>query len=162
MQGFFSPLPYSRTLRQLGSIACAALFLAACSSGGGGEGGTSPTASSSSGTFVDSPVQGLGYHALPSGLVGKTDATGQYQYMPGDMVTFDIGGRVIGTVLSGPQVTALSIFDATSVADLSVVNLSRLLLTLGGLPNSNNVIVLPSPLPANLPQTLPNFSDPTP
>lgn len=35
MQGFFSTLPYLRTLKQLGSIACAALFLAACSSGGG-------------------------------------------------------------------------------------------------------------------------------
>ena len=34
MQGFFSTLPYLRTLKQLGSIACAALFLAACSSGG--------------------------------------------------------------------------------------------------------------------------------
>src|SRR6266850_7850344 len=118
MQGFFSPLPYSRTLRQLGSIACAALFLAACSSGGGGEGGgTSPTASSSSGTFVDSPVQGLGYQALPSGLVGKTDATGQYQYMLGDMVTFDIGGRVIGTALGGPEITVLSVFGATSITD---------------------------------------------
>jgi len=119
MQGFFSPLPYSRTLRQLGSIACAALFLTACSSGGGGEGGgTSPTASSSSGTFVDSPVQGLGYQALPSGLVGKTDATGHYQYMPGDMVSFDIYGRPIGgAVAAGSVVTVLSVFDATSITD---------------------------------------------
>lgn len=44
MQGFVSTLPYSRTLRQLGSIACAALFLAACSSGGGDGGGGAPPA----------------------------------------------------------------------------------------------------------------------
>ena len=35
MQRFPPTLPYSRTLRQHGSMACAALFLAACSSGGG-------------------------------------------------------------------------------------------------------------------------------
>src|SRR5262245_40825796 len=65
VQGVFFTLPFPRTLRQLGSIVCAALILAACSSGGGDEGGgTSPAASSSSGTFVDSPVQGLGYRAL--------------------------------------------------------------------------------------------------
>ena len=47
MQGFFSALPYVRTLKQLGSIACAALLLAACSSGGGeGGGGSTPSAAS--------------------------------------------------------------------------------------------------------------------
>src|SRR6266850_7524244 len=161
MQGFFSPLPYSRTFRQLGSIACAALFLAACSSGGGGGGGgTSPTASSSSGTFVDSPVQGLGYHALPSGLVGKTDATGHYQYMPGDMVSFDIYGRPIGgAVAAGPEITVLSVFGATSITDPHVVSLSQLLLTLGGIPTGQNPIQLPATIPARLPNPL-NFSDP--
>lgn len=59
MQGFFSTLPCSRTLRQLGSIACAALFLAACSSGGGG--GTPPAASVTiSGTAAaGAPVVGV-------------------------------------------------------------------------------------------------------
>ena len=46
MQSFFSALPCSRTLRQLGSIACAALLLAACSSSGGGGGGGTPPAAS--------------------------------------------------------------------------------------------------------------------
>lgn len=51
MQDFFSTLPYSRTLRQLGSIACAALLLVACGKGGGdGGGGTTPGAVSISGT----------------------------------------------------------------------------------------------------------------
>ena len=102
----------------------AMVFLAACGSGSGGGGETTPPASPSSGTFVDSPVQGLGYKSFPSGLAGKTNATGQYQYMPGDMVTFDIGGRVIGTVQSGPQTTALSVFGATSITDPRVMNLS--------------------------------------
>ena len=133
------------------------VFLAACSSGGGGE--TTPVASPSSGTFIDSLVQGLGYKSFPSGLAGKTDATGHYQYMPGDMVTFDIGGRVIGTVPGGPQVTALSVFGATSITALRVVNLSQLLLTLGGVPTGQDPIQLPATIPPGLPNPL-NFSDP--
>ena len=61
MQRFLSTLPLSRTLRQLGSIACAALFLAACSSGGGDGGGTPPAASATiSGTAAaGAPVVGF-------------------------------------------------------------------------------------------------------
>jgi Divergent InlB B-repeat domain len=44
MQRFFSTFPYSRTLCQLGSIACAAVLLVACGSGGGGGGGGTPPA----------------------------------------------------------------------------------------------------------------------
>ncbi|MEO6545870.1 MAG: hypothetical protein ABIP05_17770, partial [Nitrospiraceae bacterium] len=61
MQSFFSTLLYSRTLRQLGSIACAALFLAACSSSGGGGGGSTPPSASAriSGTAAaGAPVVG--------------------------------------------------------------------------------------------------------
>ena len=150
MQAGISTLPFSSTLRQLGSILCGALLLAACSSGGGDGGGgtTSPAASPSSGIFVDSPVQGLGYQTLPSGLVGKTDATGHYQYMPGDMVSFDIYGRPIGgAVAVDSVVTVLSVFDATSLTDPRVLNLSQLLLTLGGIPAAGAPIRLPSTPP---------------
>ena len=139
-------------------VAC--LALTAC--GGGGGGGTPPpptTASTSSGTFIDSVVQGLGYTCLPSGLTGKTDAAGLYQYMPGDTVTFDVGGRVIGTVPASPQATALSVFGATSISDPRVVNLSILLLTLGGIPTGQNPIQLPATIPAGLPNPL-DFSNP--
>jgi hypothetical protein len=62
MPDFFSTLPYSKTLRQLGSIACVALFLAACSSGGGDGGGGTPPAASAiiSGTAAaGAPVVGF-------------------------------------------------------------------------------------------------------
>ena len=62
MQSFFSALPYSRTLRQLGSIACMALILAGCSSSGGGGGGSTPPAASTiiSGTAAaGAPVVGF-------------------------------------------------------------------------------------------------------
>jgi hypothetical protein len=161
MQDFSSTLPYSRTLQQLSGIACAALFLAACSSGGGdGGGGTSPAAAPSSGVFVDSLVQGLGYKALPSGLTGQTDATGQFPYMKGDKVSFDIYGRPIGgAVAADSVVTVLSVFDATSITDPRVLNLSRLLLTLGGIPAVGSPIRVPSTPPGGFPAKL-DFSAP--
>ena len=72
------------------------LAIGACSSGGdGGGGGTPPAAAPLQGVFVDSPVQGLGYSATPSGLSGLTDANGQFNYNPGDTVTFNLFGRAI-------------------------------------------------------------------
>ena len=55
------------------------LAIGACSSGGDGGGGTPVVAAPVRGVFVDSPVQGLGYLAKPSGLSGVTDATGHLQ-----------------------------------------------------------------------------------
>jgi hypothetical protein len=106
-------------------------------------------------------VQGLHY-TTTSGLNGYTDANGQYNYRTGDTVIFDIGGVPINTVgvAGDPVVTALSVFGATSTADPQVVNLARLLLTLGGgAPNANNVIQLPATLPP-LPSTF-AFNVPT-
>ncbi|NOS81443.1 MAG: hypothetical protein HOP32_07680 [Nitrospira sp.] len=137
--------------------------IAACSSGGGdgGGGGTTPAASPSVGVFIDSPVQGLGYNSTPSGLSGLTNANGQYNYLPGDTVTFNLYGQSIGAaVTAGPIVTALSVFNATSITDPKVVNLSQLLLTLaGGAPAPGNAIVLQANAPPSFPATL-DFSAP--
>ena len=161
MQGFSSTLLHSRTLRQLGSIACAALFLAACSSGGGeGGGGTPPVAAPLAGVVIDSPIAGLGYNAVPSGLGGVTNSTGQFNYRPGDTLTFNIGGRPVGNPVPGaPVITGLMLFGATSPSDARVVNLAQLLLTLGGIPAGQSPIQLPATIPASLPNPL-NFSDP--
>ena len=134
--------------------------LAACGSGGdgggGGGGGTPPAAAPLGGTFVDSPVQGLGYSTTPSGLSGLTDANGRYNYNPGDLVTFSLFGRAIGgAVPAAPVVTPLSVFNVTGITDPGVMNLSQLLLTLaGGAPAPGNSIVLPATAPANFPATL--------
>jgi hypothetical protein len=121
-----------------------------------------PTAAPVAGTFVDSPVQGLGYSATPSGLFGLTDANGQFTYLPGDTVTYNLYGQVIGAAVpAAPIVTALSVFNATSVADPRVMNLAQLLLTLGGIPAGTSPITLPARPPAGFP--IPrnyNFSDP--
>ena len=147
-------------LRASATLFVALLFLAACGGGDGG-GGTPPAATPITGTFVDSPVNGLHYTSPPSNPAGGfTTNGGQYQCMPGDTVTFDLGGRTIGTGQPcGPLVTVVSVFGATSTADTRVMNLSRLLLTLGGIPSGQNPIELPATIPADLPNPL-DFSDP--
>lgn len=95
-------------------------------------------------------------------MTGFTNAQGQYDYRVGDTVTFDIGGRPIGNPVAGaPEITPLSLFGINDITDQRVVNLSRLLLTLGGgAPNGNNVIVINSGAIPPLPVTL-NFNVPT-
>lgn len=133
--------------------------LAACGGGGDGGGGTSPVAAPLAGVFIDSPVAGFGYSAAPSGLSGVTNANGQLNYQPGDQITFSLGGRTVGNTVPGaPVITALQVFGATSVTDARVLNLSQLLLTLGGIPTGQNPIQLPATIPAGLPNPL-NFSD---
>ena len=134
--------------------------LAACGGGGDGGGETPPVAAPLAGVFIDSPVAGLGYSAAPSGLSGVTNASGQLNYQPGDQITFNLGGRTGGNTVPGaPVITALQVFGATSVTDARVLNLSQLLLTLGGIPTGQNPIQLPATIPAGLPNPL-NFSDP--
>lgn len=131
-------------------------LISACGGGSDGGGGTPPTASPSTGVFIDSPVQGLGYSCAPSGLSGLTNANGQYNFLPGDTATFTLYGRPIGAAVpAGPVVTALSVFSATSLTDPQVLNLSQLLLTLaGGSPATGNPIVVPPTPPAGFPATI--------
>ena len=140
------------------------LAIGACSSGGDGGGGGAPSvAVPLSGVFVDSPVQGLGYSATPSGLSGVTDANGQFNYNAGDTMTFTLYGRTIASNVPVPPngvVTALAALGATSVSDANVVNLTQLLCTLaGGCPAFTSPMVIPSVAPPNFPATL-DFSDP--
>lgn len=151
------------SIRAVGLLFCLvglAVLLTSCGGDGGGGGGTPPVAAPLPGVFVDSPVEGLGY-TTSSGLSGTTDANGSFGYNPGDTVAFTIFGRAIGgAVPATPVVTALSVFNATSLTDPRVLNLSQLLLTLaGGVPANQAPIVLPPTPPANFPAAL-DFSDP--
>ena len=145
-------------------VACATLLLglASCSGGdGGGGGGTPPAASPTTGTFVDSLVDGLHFTSPPSNPAGGfTSGGGHFQCQSGDNVTFDLGGKVIGNPqpCSSNVVTAVSVFAATDITDPKVVNLSKLLLTLG--PIVKDVIQIPQPLPAGFNGSLvPAFDD---
>ena len=125
--------------------------------------------------IVDSRVANLAYLTDISGLFGRTDATGHFQYRPGDKVKFFLDDPPAGSkptkrplgpaagVDGAPEITALQLFGVADRTATEVRNLARLLGTLaGGLPpNPGTPIQLPQQLPASLPTTLPSFSSPT-
>lgn len=80
---------------------CAVLGLLASCGGGGGGGSKGDddgaSASASTGVFLDAEVAGVRYRSLPSGLSGTTNTDGEFQYRPGDTVTFSVGGIVLGS-----------------------------------------------------------------
>ena len=57
--------------------------------------------------FSDAPVGGLSYSASPSGTTGTTNALGEFNYAPGDSVTFSAAGITLGTA-TGLSITSTS------------------------------------------------------
>lgn len=99
----------------------------ACGGGGGGSSGNGQT--TSTGVFLDSPVAGLTYRTATQS--GVTNAAGEYRYLPGETVTFSIGGITLGQALAGPVVSPLTLVaGAVDASDPTVTNIVRLLLTL--------------------------------
>jgi hypothetical protein len=128
-----------------------ALSLTACGGGGdsgdsdegdvGGDEPTIPAVPASTGVFVDSVVTGLHYET-PT-FSGFTNSAGEYDFLPGESVTFSIGGIVLGSAPAGPVVTPLTLVSgATNPANPAVTNIVRLLLTLDDDGNSNNGILI--------------------
>ncbi len=95
------------------------------------------------GQFVDSPVAGLEYNTT-SGLHGKTDAEGYFEYKKGDKVTFKIGNLILGSTeitdkIKEPVVTPTDI----SANDKEVEDkMLQLLQTLDSDENASNGIVI--------------------
>lgn len=112
-------------------------LISAC--GGGGGGGSLP-ASPSVGYFVDSAVQGLDY-STPT-QAGKTDATGSFNYLDGESVSFELYGKEI---LAPKGFTYLTPFDVESgeVNTGYSVNLTRFLIALDSDNDPSNGITLP-------------------
>ena len=90
--------------RTLAWVAVAStVLLVSCGGGGdGGGGGAATSAPVSTGYFIDSPVQGLGYNTT-SGLSGHTGPNGEFQYRVGDVVNFTMGGTTIGSAAGQPH-----------------------------------------------------------
>ena len=118
----------SRRLSHLksGVLLMCVLALAAC---GGGGGNPPATETVSTGVFIDSAVEGLHYQTATQS--GTTNNLGEFDYLPGETVTFSIGVIVLGSTLAAPIVTPLSLVaGATSASDPQVTNIVRLLLSL--------------------------------
>src|SRR5690554_1241503 len=101
--------------RKSALILATSLAIAACGGGGGsskkndgpGKGGGDATVQT--GIFVDSPVAGIGYRTATQN--GFTNELGEYNYRPGETVTFFIGD------LAFPPVTASDIVTPADIAN---------------------------------------------
>ena len=85
--------------------------------------------SSGTGVFVDSEVQGISYQTT-SGQSGTTNASGQFDYLTGDQVTFTIGSTTLGQVTAASVLTPVEVAGVSDSADQRVINMSRFLQTL--------------------------------
>ena len=114
-------------------------LLSAC--GGGSDDPPSSPVTASTGVFVDGVVVGLHYET-PT-FSGTTNNAGEYDFLPGETVTFSIGGVVLGSTTAGPVVTPLTLVSgATGPTDPVVTNIVRFLLTLDDDGNPDNGITI--------------------
>ncbi|WP_024972811.1 hypothetical protein [Ralstonia pickettii] len=133
----------TNTLRFTYLALCVALT--ACGGGNDGSSGTTDTTTSppttaqtAQGVFVDAPVAGL--HYVSGNLSGTTDAAGHFNYVPGQPVTFSVGGVTIGSATGQAIVTPLALVpNATDVTNDTVTNIGAFLQSLdsGGNPGSS-------------------------
>ena len=108
-------------------------ILASC---GGGSGGSSNPPST--GTFVDSPVINIGYRTETQN--GVTNSRGEFNYFPGEMVTFFIGDLEFPSIPAEQVVTPLDMADTDDISHPIVINISRLLQSLDKDGNPSNGI----------------------
>lgn len=106
------------------------------SSGGG-------SSASATGVFVDSAVAGINY-STSSGVSGKTNELGEYNYSPGDTVTFSIGGIELPAVEATGRITPADMGSGSAdwSSDQTVVNILRLLQTLDSDGDASNGITI--------------------
>ncbi|HEC26304.1 MAG TPA: hypothetical protein ENI67_02725 [Gammaproteobacteria bacterium] len=115
-------------------------LLASC--GGGGSGGGSTSSSQiQSGSFIDSPVEGLSYRS--GSQSGITDSKGAFTYEAGQDVIFSIGGVTLGTVAGAQVLTPVELVSGSS-SDLEVNNVVRFLLLLDTDNDGSNGISISS------------------
>lgn len=90
------------------------------------------------GVFLDAAVSNLSYSTAT--LSGTTNASGEFQYRAGEMITFSIGNLVLPAVMGSDIITPLTIANTTSLTDNKVINILRLLQSLDADGNAANGI----------------------
>jgi hypothetical protein len=93
------------------------------------------------GVFVDAPVEGLTY-LTSSGLSGTTNATGVFNYLAGDSVTFSLGSINFPSVAAGDLVTPLDLAGASSANHPGALAIARLLQSVDSDGNPDNGITV--------------------
>lgn len=124
-------------LRKSALILATSLAIAACGGGGGGSnkgndpipgggdggGGNDPTVQT--GIFVDSPVAGISYKTETRS--GVTNAFGEYDYVPGEEVTFFIGGLEFPPVKASGIVTPADIANGNTTLQTNILQILQTL-----------------------------------
>jgi len=94
-----------------------------------------------SGVFLDSAVQGLSY-STPT-QQGITDENGEFDFLDGEIVTFSIGGIVLGSGTAKTIMTPVDLVASASThTDPEVTNISRFLQTLDDDGDPSNGILI--------------------
>lgn len=106
--------------------------LTSCGGGGGSSGpkiATSPpTPVVLNGTFLDSPVSGLGYRTPTQS--GLTNNEGQFSYIVGEQITFSLGGIELGRTSGSGIVTPLDLVNVASVDQARELHLDNQLINI--------------------------------
>lgn len=102
----------------LSIAAASALLIYGCGGSGGGTASNTSTTTPTtlSANLIDGPVKGVCYLASPSGTKGTTSATGAYNFVAGDSVTFwiDTSGAGCGaTAANSSSTTGISLGAVT-------------------------------------------------
>ena len=103
-------------------------------SGCGSSDDDTSSSATQTGTFVDSPVQGLHYQTATQN--GFTDASGTFKYVTGETVEFKLGNLSLGKAIAGNIVTPYTISDNNDTA----TNIALLLQNFDG--NRSNAGIL--------------------
>ncbi|MGQ9426470.1 hypothetical protein ACXYTJ_10215 [Gilvimarinus sp. F26214L] len=88
-----------------------ASLLGACSSGGSSvvnDAMANSQPQTETGTFLPGPIEGLQYESTSH--TGVTNARGEFQFVPGETVTFSVGGIVLGAAPGAKQITPFDFF----------------------------------------------------
>lgn len=122
-------------------------ILTGCGGGGDGTPATTPTPVTMQGQLTNSPIDGVGYRAAPSGLTGTTMNGGMFDFRAGDMVTFDVAGLEI-TVPGGTRITPQTLAEELANGDPTaqtniLANLTTLFQTLDndGDPENGAIVI---------------------
>lgn len=97
------------------------------------------------GVFYDDPVQGLEYETQT--ISGVTNKKGEFEYRPGETVTFSVGGLVIGAAPGDNRVTPAHLAievggHAKKLRNQKVTNIARFLQSLDSDSNVENGITI--------------------
>lgn len=93
------------------------------------------------GRLLDAEVAGVSWRSS-SGLSGVTNAGGEFNFRPGDTVSFQIGGITLGSASGAATLTPKDLLAASSHTDPLVLKLVQLLTTLDQDGNAANGITI--------------------